>query len=480
MVFNSIHFFVFFAVVWTGCLLLRTRVGPRNLLLLAASYYFYGWWDWRFLGLLLASTAIDYICGRALGEMTPLTPRGRRARWLLTTSVIVNLGLLGFFKYYGFFVDSAASLLEHLGFAAHRSTLQIVLPVGISFYTFQSMSYVIDVYRGQMPPEKNPLRFALYVAFFPQLVAGPIERATTLLPQLAAPATISRPMLYSGAYLICSGLFKKVVMADNAAPVVEAMFSQGRPGGWAVLLGVCAFGLQVYCDFSGYSDIARGAARGLGFNLTRNFRQPFLATNPADFWQRWHVSLSTWLRDYLYFPLGGGRRGTVRTYFNVMVVMVLGGLWHGAAWTYVLWGTFHGAILCVHRAVRPLLERHINPQRPFARRAWRACRILFFMQVTAVGLLLFRSGSLRHIAAMLRGLRHWRMRDLSGNAEAVTAIVACGLLLMLVQAAKELTKDEYVLLRLPTPVRSFVYAGGILAFLAFGQYHGEPFIYFQF
>ncbi|MCY2951876.1 MAG: MBOAT family protein [Planctomycetota bacterium] len=480
MVFNSLHFFAFFALVWTGVLLLRTRIAARNLLLLAASYYFYGWWDWRFLGLLIFSTVVDYICGRLMGAKAPDAERGRRDRIILALSMVVSLGLLGFFKYYGFFVDSAVAALTRLGFQAHLSSLKIILPVGISFYTFQTMSYTIDVYRGHVPPARSLLNFALFVAFFPQLVAGPIERATALLPQFSRPTIITWPGLSSGTYLICSGLFKKVVLADNAATVVQWMFSQNNPNGWEVILGAYAFTLQVYCDFSGYSDIARGTARWMGFELMKNFNQPYLATNPADFWARWHISLSTWLRDYLFIPLGGTRKGPLRSYVNIMIVLVLAGLWHGAAWTYVVWGSFHGIILCAHRAIRPWLEKYLNPQQPFARRAWHVCRVLIFFHIAAVGPLLFRSQNLQHVGEMFAGFGRWPVRELLKNTNSL-AIVAGGLLVLLaVQLAKELSNDAYILLRLPIPARAILYAAGILVFLAFGDFYGEPFIYFQF
>ncbi|MGE5610215.1 MAG: MBOAT family O-acyltransferase [Bacillota bacterium] len=467
-------------VVWAGSWFLRNRVNLRNALLLAASYYFYGSWNWRFLSLLLFSTGVDYVCARMIGPKEPGVERGGRERLILTVSIGVSLGLLGFFKYYGFFVDSAVATLARFGITAHLTTLKIVLPVGISFYTFQTMSYTIDVYRGHLLPERSLLNFALYVAFFPQLVAGPIERASSLLPQCNNPTRITWPMISSGTYLICSGLFKKVVLADNAAKVVETMFTEASPGGWVVVLGVYAFWVQVYGDFSGYSDIARGSARCMGFELMKNFQQPLFATSPADFWARWHISLSTWLRDYLYFPLGGSRKGVLRTYVNLMLVMVLGGLWHGAAWTYVVWGTFHGVILCVHRAMKPWMDQYLNPGGAIMRRAWHVGRVILFFQVTAVGLLLFRSRSVEQIGEMFRGLMRWRLRELFTNMNSLVIVAACMMILLGVQLAKELSNDDYVLLRLPLPARAMLYAAAILGFVAFGEFYGEQFIYFQF
>lgn len=480
MVFNSLSFFAFFVVVWTGVVLLRTRIAARNLLLLAASYFFYAWWDWRFLGLLMISTIVDYACGRSMGDKPPHAQRQPRDRAILATSIAVNLGLLGFFKYYGFFVDSAVALLQHLGFRAHLPSVNIILPIGISFYTFQTMSYTIDVYRGLMPPTRNLLHFALFVAFFPQLVAGPIERARSMLPQFARPTHISWPAISSATYLLCSGLFKKVVLADNCATVVQSIFSQTRPSGWEVVLAAYAFSIQVYCDFSGYSDIARGAARFMGIELMRNFNQPYLATNPADFWARWHISLTTWFRDYLYIPLGGSRKGTIRTYANIALVMVLAGLWHGAAWIYVVWGSFHAVLFCAHRALRPWMDKYLNPKQLIARRAWHVCRVLIFFHIGAIGPLFFRSRDLHQVGEMFVGLTQWPVRQLLQNTHNL-AVVAAGLLVLLaVQVAKELSKDAYILLRIPVPARAALYAAGILVFLAFGDFYGEPFIYFQF
>ena len=315
----------------------------QNGILLIASYVFYGFWDWRFLALLFVSTVVDYNLALLIEKSE--SPGERKA--LLAASICVNLGILGFFKYFGFFAESFASLLNSFGFQSSTPFFNIVLPVGISFYTFQTMSYTIDVYRRKLPATRNFFDFALFVSFFPQLVAGPIERATKLLPQVLQPRKFSQSNFVEGFYLIILGLFKKVVIADNMAPIVNYIFSRdvSTLSGAEVLVGVYAFAFQIYGDFAGYTDIARGVAKWLGFDLMLNFRMPYFATSPSDFWQRWHISLSSWLRDYLYIPLGGNRQGTLLTYRNLMLTMVLGGLWHGAAWTFVAWGFFHGLIL---------------------------------------------------------------------------------------------------------------------------------------
>jgi D-alanyl-lipoteichoic acid acyltransferase DltB (MBOAT superfamily) len=304
MLFNSFEFLVFFPLVLALYYVLGRR--GQNLLLLLASYLFYGWWDWRFCSLLALSTLIDFFCGLAMDRWPD------RKRVWLAVSVVAGLGILGFFKYFNFFVDTAALALSTLGVEPHLPVLRIVLPVGISFYTFQTMSYTLDVYRGHLAPTRNLLDFGLYVAFFPQLVAGPIERATHLLKQFAAPRVVTRSMIESGCFLILLGYFRKVVIADGVSPMVETIFASSATAPWHQLVtGAVLFSIQIYGDFAGYSDIARGLSRLLGIQLMVNFKQPYLSRNITEFWRRWHISLSTWLRDYLYIPPGGkpGRHG---------------------------------------------------------------------------------------------------------------------------------------------------------------------------
>ncbi len=343
MVFNSLQYAAFLPVVW---LVYRSLASARhqNLWLLLASYVFYGWWDWRFLGLIVLSTVVDYALGRAMQDRS----RSKRMR-LLAVSIAVNLGVLAVFKYLGFFVDSAVDALVAMGFEPNRPLLRIVLPVGISFYTFQTLSYSFDVARGDLEAEHDPITFATYVAFFPQLVAGPIERASRLLPQLqSARPPVASHAIGSGCRLILLGLFKKVALADAVAPVVNETFAQPA-GTIATAIGVFAFSLQIYGDFSGYTDIARGTARLFGIELVQNFRQPYLSRNITEFWRTWHISLSDWLHSYLYIPLGGNRNSPRATYRNLMITMLLGGLWHGASWTFVVWGALHGLYLSLDR-----------------------------------------------------------------------------------------------------------------------------------
>ncbi len=346
MLFNSFVFPCFFLIVWGLYLCLKHR--PQNVMLLVASYVFYGWWDWRFLSLLFISTITDYFIALAMGNRDESRNPWRKS--LLILSLTTSLGILGFFKYFNFFMDSFAQMVTPLGWQPDFVTLNILLPVGISFYTFQTMAYTIDVYNGKETPCRSFTNFALYVAYFPQLVAGPIERSTNLIPQIAAPRSVDRTMIYSAIQLILMGYFKKVFIADGVAPIVNECFNMpDKFGSLTLILGVYLFAIQIYGDFAGYTDIARGVSRLFGIELMLNFKQPYLSTSITDFWRRWHISLSIWLRDYLYISLGGNRKGKGRTYVNNMLTMLLGGLWHGAAWNYVIWGGLHGLYLAVHK-----------------------------------------------------------------------------------------------------------------------------------
>src|ERR1043165_1234325 len=327
MLFNSAQFVAFFAVVYGLYLVLRHRY--QNLLLLGASYVFYGSWDWGFLGLMLFSTTMDYSFGLLLGRVE----HAARRKALLVPSVPVTLGVLFVFKSFTFFATSLDRLLTVFALHLDVRIRALILPLGISFYPFHNLAYIVDVYRRRVAPSRSFVDFGLYVALFPQLIAGPIARTAHLLPQIEGERRITLDMLRNGAWLILLGYFKKVVLADNMAPFTKQLFEQPQSmHGTEVLFGLYAFAFQIYGDFSGYSDIARGLSNLMGFDLMVNFERPYFAANPADFWRRWHISLSTWLRDYLYIPLGGNRRGTARMYGNLLLTMFLGGLWHGAAW----------------------------------------------------------------------------------------------------------------------------------------------------
>jgi alginate O-acetyltransferase complex protein AlgI len=346
-------FLVCFVVHW-----MVPHALARKAWLLACSYFFYGYWDWRFLSLIFASTLVDFLIGLALARTDAPTAR----RWIVTGSVVVNLGFLGFFKYFNFFVDSARDLLGWFGVPVADSTLQIVLPVGISFFTFQSMSYTIDVYRREIPAVRRFLDFALFVAFFPQLVAGPIVRARDLLPQFTRNPMLADVEARSCLLLFWVGFFKKACLADNIAAAIDPVFvDPSRYHAADVALSSLLYSVQIYCDFSGYTDMAIATAGLLGYRLVRNFEFPYFSRNIQEFWRRWHISLSTWLRDYLYVSLGGNRGGSVKVARNLMLTMVLGGLWHGANLTFIAWGLLHGAALVAHRFVRGRTARPDEP-----------------------------------------------------------------------------------------------------------------------
>jgi len=342
MLFNSIEFAIFlpcvFVVYW---FVVNRNLQLQNAFLLAASYLFYGWWDWRFLSLIVFSSTVDYLVGLQLGKEERLKKR----KLLLVVSLLTNLGFLGFFKYYNFFAESFIDAFTLMGSNFSAERLDIILPVGISFYTFQTLSYTIDVYNRKLEPTRSALDFFAFVSFFPQLVAGPIERATALLPQFYVKRVFNYSLAISGMRLIVWGLFKKMVIADNAAMIVDGIFTgyEGQSS-LSLVVGMLLFAFQIYCDFSGYSDIAIGTARLFGFELMTNFRFPYLAKDISEFWKRWHISLSTWFRDYVYIPLGGSRVGRWHALRNIFVVFIVSGFWHGANWTFLAWGFIHAAL----------------------------------------------------------------------------------------------------------------------------------------
>ena len=348
MLFNSIEYLFFFIIVivlyWS---LANKKLIFQNTLLLIASYVFYGWWDYRFLTLIFISTFVDFFIAREIH----LTQKTGQRKLLLSFSLIINLGMLGFFKYYNFFINSWINLVQGLGYHVNSTTtLSIILPVGISFYTFQTLSYTLDVYHKRLSPTNSFINFATFVSLFPQLVAGPIERAKNLIPQIEKARSFSKEKFSEGINLIIWGLFKKVVVADSLAPLVDKIFLDPTLyDGGTLLLGIFYFTFQIYCDFSGYSDIAIGTARCLGFDFMTNFNYPYFAKNIGDFWRRWHISLSSWFRDYVFIPLGGSKVSTTLFVRNILVVFLISGLWHGANWTFVFWGLTHSLIYFITR-----------------------------------------------------------------------------------------------------------------------------------
>jgi D-alanyl-lipoteichoic acid acyltransferase DltB (MBOAT superfamily) len=473
MRFNSYAFALFFAALLPSYWLLRRWRPAQNVLLLAAGYYFYACWSPRFLSLLILSTIVDYACGLWLARVESLRSR----RVILAVSMALNLGMLGFFKYSNFFVESLHALLASAGVSIPVRHLEVVLPIGISFYTFQSMSYVIDVYRREIAPTRNFVQFATFVSFFPHLVAGPIMRPTWLLPQVASQRRFDLHQFYDGSYLIFWGLLKKVVVADNLALIVNDLFGRySTLDGGLALLAMYAFAFQIYGDFSGYTDIARGVAKCLGFEIPLNFNLPYFATSPKDFWGRWHISLSTWLRDYLYIPLGGSRRGGLMTCRNLMLTMALGGLWHGAAWTFVVWGIYHGLLLVGHRLLSPWLDR-IQPTNPVDHAGWKALRIVVMFHLVCLGWLIFRAESIHQAIGMLSAIVS---RPAIPTASYLVPVALLTIPLWLVQLVQYTSGDLNVIARTPWYVRSVFYTVCFYAIVLVGQFGGRQFIYFQF
>jgi alginate O-acetyltransferase complex protein AlgI len=473
MLFNSLTFLIFLVVVLLAVAWARRRNHRiENWVLIAASCVFYGWWDWRFLGLLFFTSGVDFLAAREIAASR--TPR--RKRLFLACSIGTNLTVLGFFKYCNFFAASLAYLLKPLGATIPDHVLNVILPVGISFYTFQAMSYTIDVYRGRIEACQHPRDFLTYISFFPQLVAGPIERAGEMLPQYRAGRRVTAVDIAEGFYLVLWGYTKKTVVADNLALKVDHIFSQRTFTTADVLVGTLGFAFQVYADFSGYTDIARGVARWLGIRLCLNFDHPYFSKNPREFWQRWHISLSTWLREYLYIPLGGNRLGEVRTYTNLMITMLLGGLWHGAAWNFVLWGGYQGAMLVAHRWYSEGPCRRIKDMAPHWLLDGLSMPVMFLF--TLYGWLLFRSHGSAQLLAAHAALWHWSLPpDILGRLAKLLPYIG---LVGVVDAVTYATGDPFFFARLSPWLTAFFYLFLLYTIIILGMTGGEKFIYFAF
>jgi D-alanyl-lipoteichoic acid acyltransferase DltB (MBOAT superfamily) len=470
VLFNTLVYAEFFGVVFVVSWLLARQRKLRLLFLLAASYFFYAKWDWRFVPLIWGSSTADWLLGNAIARAK--SERGRRL-WLAST-VVLNLGVLGFFKYFDFGVESAGALLATLGFQPPALALHVALPIGISFFTFESMSYVIDVYRGDIEPHPNYGEYLAFVAFFPHLVAGPIVRPRDLLPQLAGPPRFDPREGSEALFLIAVGLIKKVAIGDYLAlnlvdRTFDAPLHHSALECYAAALG---YAVQIYCDFSGYTDIAIGSALLLGVRFPRNFNAPYKARDLADFWRRWHISLSTWLRDYLYVSLGGNRRGTVRTYLNLMLTMLLGGLWHGASWTFVAWGGLHGLGLVITRALRG--ERAETTRR---RLPALVGVILTFHFVTAAWIL-FRADTFA-LARVYFG-RFLTLTTYHPNlTPELLGVLGLGLASHFVpERWYEATRTRFVLL--PAPAQGVALFAAALVVRELASADAVPFVYFQF
>ncbi len=466
MQFDTYIYALFLPVVFLIYWWLRKRLTWQNAFLLAASYVFYGWWDWRFLGLILITTLTTFFTALPIGG------NSRRAvrRGFVAANVVVNLGILATFKYFNFFADVLRDLLGALGLHADWPTLNILLPVGISFYTFQAISYTIDVYRGKTKATRQLLPFMTYIAFFPQLVAGPIERADHLMPQLTSPRRFDCGQAVTGMRQILWGLAKKVLIANTMGNYLDTMlYNPLAMNAWTIVLAAILFAIQIYADFSGYSDIAIGSARLLGIELVANFRYPYFSRSMREFWQRWHISLMSWFREYVYIPLGGSRRGKWRTCLNIMVVFALSGLWHGADATFVIWGTVNGLML--------LPSVFMNRRETTAHASWRDVpRCLGVFALAAIMFLIFRANNLDHLGQMCHALAYGNWAALPMGLSAMLYIAPFVVVEWLGR------KQEFPLkhLPLPTAVRWLIYWGLSLAILLSSTHDTQQFIYFQF
>ena len=467
MLFNSVSFVLFLGLVLALYYCLERKW--QNRLLLVASYVFYGAWDWRFLGLIWFITLICYVAGLVIGRSED--PAKRKAA--LATTAAACLLLLGFFKYYNFFILSFAHLISALGLSASLPTLSIILPVGISFYTFQALGYVVDVYHRPQAMEPDPLLFALYVAYFPQLVAGPIERADHLIPALRDKRVVRRSDIGAGLELMLIGYLRKIAIADAVAPFVTQCFTAPQDfGGLNLLFGLYLFTIQIYGDFCGYSDIARGVSKLMGIDLMVNFRQPYFSSSLREFWRRWHISLSTCLRDYVYIPLGGSRHGTALVIRNLMLTMLLGGLWHGANWTFVIWGGLHGLYLSAER----LLQRARASEQE--RSPWKILKIGATFHLVVFTWLFFRADSLAAAGHYLAAMTHLGT-PISAHLLALTVFYC--LLTAVIDYPLYRADAEIWPIRAEKWVTKGLSYGAIAVILLFlGETHAEPFIYFQF
>jgi D-alanyl-lipoteichoic acid acyltransferase DltB (MBOAT superfamily) len=525
MVFNSVPFFVFFAAFLLLYFVLQKRIFLRNLLIIVSSYFFYGWWDVRFLILVALSTSTDYCAALgASGQIVTFQDRlkaglllmgvafgavllAHRDYWLLSLtgpavalfllthflplrlnqaqsrkawlvfSLVTNFGLLFIFKYFNFFVDQAVELASALGVGQFHFSLKVILPVGLSFFTFQATSRTIDSYLGRYVPAKSIVNYAAFHAFFPQLIAGPIERAAHLMPQFE----MERPMTWNGVsegvLLFLWGLFKKIVIADNVALLAEPVFgaASGSYSSGEALVAVLAFTFQIYGDFSGYSDMARGLASIMGFELMRNFDIPYVSRTPSEFWRRWHISLSQWLRDYIFIPLGGSRGGDLKTYRNLMATMILGGIWHGASWTFAFWGFYHGAIQVLFRATR--LDKALERANSLSVATVLVHLALWALTFTLImiGWVFFRAVSFAQAAQVLGAIFLWH-----GGPPQLLPLFLIVWPLLLVEAVETIARQKDVYLSFSPFLRFNFGLATALAVVALGAAAGQQFIYFDF
>lgn len=474
MLFNSLEYVLFVTCVVSAFWLLARRGSVRLVMLLIASWIFYMTWSPVFIGLIIASTIFDYFLGIGIHD----SESERRRKLLVTLSVVGNLGMLGVFKYFDFFMEASEDTVRvFFGMEWNLPKLNLILPVGISFYTFQTMSYTIDIYRRQLKPTRDFVEFATFVAFFPQLVAGPIVRAKTLLPQLAAAPRLTKVMVGTGLFMILSGMVKKVIFADYVAlNLVDRVFENPHLfTSSEVMMALYGYTVQIYCDFSGYSDVAIGTGLLMGFRLPDNFDRPYNSANPAEFWRKWHITLSTWLRDYLYFPLGGSKKGPLRTYVNLFLTLFLIGIWHGASWVFVIYGLIHASAMVLHRAYSKWRGRpkdHVD--------AWgsRLTKIVLMFHFTVLSRILFRSPTLDTASGIWN-----QLFEGTGTLDNVglgvwAAIVIAMAMHWTPKAWREALKARFV--ALPAVLQALVVAGVGVAIMEVATSEVVPYIYFAF
>ena len=475
MLFNSFSFLIFFIIFYFLYLKIKKQQ-HRIFLCLLASYIFYGWWDWRFMSLIIFSTVVDFYLGNKIFISKSIKDKKK----FLFFSLFSNLGLLFVFKYFNFFIQSFVELSSVFGLHASISSLNIILPVGISFYTFQTLSYTIDIYNKKINPERNFITFATFVAFFPQLVAGPIVRAKQILPQFKKKINITNNMIIGGLFLVAIGFFKKVVIADSIAPLVDDGFVNYKNyTSLNLIIIVILYSFQIYSDFSGYSDIAIGIGKMLGYKFPVNFNMPYIAKNLSDFWRRWHISLSSWLRDYLYISLGGNRNGVSKTYRNLMLTMLLGGLWHGANWTFVIWGLLHGLYLIVQK----LISRNtITLFKTIPNRIYDFFGIILTYFLVCLAWIFFRSQTFTDAIFIINSIYEFNDFTLSSLKPKFDLFKVCALVILFYFSELIFNKNQLLFLELKKN-RIFQYAFFSFVFLLiilFGSFDSNNFIYFQF
>lgn len=494
MLFNSITFLLFLLIVfllyWYA---FNNNLKTQNFFILVCSYIFYGWWDWRFLLLIVFTSFCSWLSGlliqnrRLTDQSIDMAESRMYCKWVVGINIVLNLIILGFFKYYNFFVDNLVDAFAEVGINLQVSTLKIILPVGISFYTFQALSYSIDVYRKQIAPTRDVISFFAYISFFPQLVAGPIERATHLLPQFYYPRTFNYANAVDGLRQILWGFFKKVVVADNCAILVNSIFeNQEIANGSTLLLGAILFTFQIYGDFSGYSDIALGTARLFGFDLMRNFNVPYFSRDIAEFWRRWHISLNTWFRDYIYIPLGGSRGGKLKTARNTLIIFIVSGFWHGANWTYIIWGVYHGLLFLplILLGKNRKYTGAISPNRILPSFTEFRQMIVTFV-IVMIGWIIFRATDIHSAMIFLKGICSPSLftlpntKDLGiGNFIPFGCFIFIGIMLLIEWIQRN--KAHGLDIDIPSPIYRWMVYVFLIMCIFFLQGVQETFIYFQF